>query len=185
MTKKKNAFLTFCFSMIPGAGEMYMGFMKMGLSLMTLFFLIVTVAVWLEMGPLVVMAVVVWFYSFFHVHNLRGMADEDFYALEDDYLFHLSDSEWVRRRMRTGYRKLAAVILIVVGVVLIWQGLYHSIGMIDLPDWVYGVLYAIMQTLPKLVIGVIIIVTGAFMIRGKKLELFEEDGDTPDQEEVE
>ena len=27
-TKKKNRFLTFCFSMMPGAAEMYMGFMR-------------------------------------------------------------------------------------------------------------------------------------------------------------
>ena len=34
MTKKKNGFLAFCFSLIPGAGEMYMGFMKQGASIM-------------------------------------------------------------------------------------------------------------------------------------------------------
>ena len=38
-TKKKNKFFTFCFSLFPGAGEMYMGFMKAGVSLMLLFFL--------------------------------------------------------------------------------------------------------------------------------------------------
>ena len=39
-TKKKNRFLTFCFSMLPGAAEMYMGFMKTGVSLMSLFMLV-------------------------------------------------------------------------------------------------------------------------------------------------
>ena len=34
---RKNSFFTFLFSFVPGAGEMYMGFMKQGLSLMTLF----------------------------------------------------------------------------------------------------------------------------------------------------
>lgn len=37
MIKKKNAILTFIFSMLPGAGEMYMGFMKQGVSLMSMF----------------------------------------------------------------------------------------------------------------------------------------------------
>ena len=32
MTRKKNGFLTLCFSLVPGAGEMYMGFMKQGVS---------------------------------------------------------------------------------------------------------------------------------------------------------
>ena len=33
---KKSMFLTFCFSFIPGAGQMYQGYMKRGLSLMIL-----------------------------------------------------------------------------------------------------------------------------------------------------
>lgn len=37
MTRKKRGFWTFCFSLIPGAGEMYLGFMKRGLSMMCLF----------------------------------------------------------------------------------------------------------------------------------------------------
>ena len=34
MTRKKNGFWTFVCSLVPGAGEMYMGFFKQGLSLM-------------------------------------------------------------------------------------------------------------------------------------------------------
>ena len=30
MTRKKGKFLTFCCSLIPGAGEMYLGFLKTG-----------------------------------------------------------------------------------------------------------------------------------------------------------
>ena len=37
MIKKKNAILTFIFSLVPGAGEMFMGFMKQGVSLMSMF----------------------------------------------------------------------------------------------------------------------------------------------------
>lgn len=41
MTKKKSGFLTFCFSLMPGAGEMYMGFMKQGVSIMAFFWLLI------------------------------------------------------------------------------------------------------------------------------------------------
>ena len=41
MKKEKSKFLTFCFSLLPGAGHMYMGFMKMGLSLMAAFFFLI------------------------------------------------------------------------------------------------------------------------------------------------
>ena len=37
--KRKNRFFTFIFSCLPGAAEMYMGFMKNGLTLMIFFFL--------------------------------------------------------------------------------------------------------------------------------------------------
>ena len=36
--KKKNKFFTFLCSFLPGAAEMYMGFMKMGISLLVVFF---------------------------------------------------------------------------------------------------------------------------------------------------
>ena len=51
-TQKKSKFLTFCFSMMPGAAQMYMGFMKMGTSLMFLFFLIIILAMWLNQGAI-------------------------------------------------------------------------------------------------------------------------------------
>lgn len=37
MKKQKHGFWVFIFSLIPGAGEMYMGFKKQGLSIMLLF----------------------------------------------------------------------------------------------------------------------------------------------------
>ena len=64
--QKKNKFFTFIFSLIPGAAQMYMGFMKQGLSLMALMAVsIVGVTYGLEFFFVPVMALV-WFYSFFH-----------------------------------------------------------------------------------------------------------------------
>ena len=59
MTKKKNRCWTFCFSFIPGAGEMYMGFMKMGISLMSLFVLVLFLAFSFNMPALLLIDVVV------------------------------------------------------------------------------------------------------------------------------
>ena len=87
MTRKKRGFWTFCFSLIPGAGEMYLGFMKRGVSMMCLFlgwfaFCGVTgFSIGMCLLP------VMWFYSFFQVHNLVSLPDEEFYQQEDDYLF--------------------------------------------------------------------------------------------------
>ena len=175
MTKKKNGFLTFCFSLIPGAGEMYMGFMKMGISLMGMFFLIVSVAAMFELGPVVMLAFIAWFYSFFHVHNLAGLSDEEFYAVEDEYLFHLGENEEVGQKIMQQYRKIIAIVLIILGVLLIWNSMYWLIVQL-MPEGIAWVIREIGYRLPKLIIGVAIIVAGIYMIRGKKksLEMEEE-----------
>ena len=89
MTKKKNGFLTLCFSFVPGAGEMYMGFMKQGVSIMSVFWMLIFLAVFLNFGAVLFILPILWCYSFFNVHNLRGLSDEEFYEVEDDYLFHM------------------------------------------------------------------------------------------------
>ena len=101
MTKKRNGFLLFCCSLFPGAGEMYMGFMKMGVSLMSIFMLMVAIADMLQLSIGVLISVVIWFYSFFHVHNLASLSDEEFARVQDDYLLHRSDIE--KGRELTGY----------------------------------------------------------------------------------
>ena len=60
---KKNGFLTFVFACIPGAGQMYYGYMKRGLSMITIFCLGVVVAA--IIAPMVIVCPIVWMYSFF------------------------------------------------------------------------------------------------------------------------
>ena len=43
MQKQKRGFLLFICSLIPGAGEMYMGFFKQGISIMTLIWALVAI----------------------------------------------------------------------------------------------------------------------------------------------
>lgn len=170
MTQKKNGFWRFLFSFLPGAGEMYMGFMKMGISLMAVFFGIIAVATVLEIGPLMFLAAIAWFYSFFHVHNLAGMPDEEFYAVEDEYLFHFSDSEVQGKELIRTYRKAIAIILIVLGVVMTWKGIVRILYRY-LPSGLVGVIYDIGYRLPQIVVGIAIIVLGVYMIQGKKQQL--------------
>ncbi len=123
MTKKRNGFLAFCFSLIPGAGEMYMGFMKQGVSIMAVFWMLIFLAAFLNIGPVLFILPILWCYSFFNVHNIRGMSDEEFYALEDDYLFHLDRvvpmAKWDRKR-----NNILAAALIIIGAAM---GLYDGL----------------------------------------------------------
>ena len=87
MTRKKRGFWTFCFSLIPGAGEMYLGFMKRGVSMMCLFLGWFAFCGFTGFNIGMCLLPVMWFYSFFQVHNLVSLPDEEFYQQEDDYLF--------------------------------------------------------------------------------------------------
>lgn len=175
MTKKKSGFWTFLFSWIPGAGEMYMGFMRMGVSLMGLFWGIIALSITFNSGYLMLVDVIVWFYSFFHVHNLRAMDDEDFYALEDHYLIPVDlDQEFWTRLTIAKYRKLLAGILILFGVAVLWNSLLDLLYWI-LPEYAWEYVRSISLYIPQLVLGIGIIGVGLLLIRGKKQELLEEE----------
>lgn len=166
MTKKKSGVLTFLFSLIPGAGEMYMGFMKQGLSIMTVFWGLIFIAAYLHIGPVLFVLPILWCYSFFNVHNLRGMSDEEFYAVEDDYVFHLEKvvplEKWSKKQ-----NNILAGLLILVGATVLWNNIteymYHL-----LPDRVY---WRAVNDVPQIVIAVILIAAGAALIKGKKKAL--------------
>ena len=70
---KKNGFLTFIFACIPGAGQMYYGYMQRGLSIAMMLMLCVMAATVIQ--PLLFLCLVIWMYSFFDTYDLiRHMA---------------------------------------------------------------------------------------------------------------
>lgn len=170
MTNKKNPFYRLCFSLLPGAGEMYMGFMKMGLSTMSLFMAVFFFAVTLEFGALMIVGLVIWFYSFFHVHNLASLPDEEFYSIEDDYIFHFTEPSKSGQEFLKNNRRILAYALILVGIVTTWQGILNMLYDY-VPEEIYYFIRHLTYDLPKLVIGVGIICLGVAMIRGKKKEI--------------
>lgn len=86
-TKKKNRFLTFCFSLMPGAAEMYMGFMRTGTELMLFFLGMIMIPSFLGLEGLSILAVVIWAYGFFHANHLASLSDEEFAQVEDNDIF--------------------------------------------------------------------------------------------------
>ena len=74
---KKNGFLTFCFSFIPGAGQMYQGYMKKGMSLMTLLAIFIAIASFTNINIFVIPIPLILAYSFFDTYNLRGKIGTD------------------------------------------------------------------------------------------------------------
>lgn len=169
MTNKKSKFLTFFISLIPGAGEMYLGFYKTGASIMVLFFGGYGIFGYL-FRPFICFLPVLWFYSFFHTHNLNNMPDDEFYALEDDYLFHIQPSQLTSLAMK--YRKPLAFLLIFMGVGIIWNNINHILSSIARwfiwSDAVTSFIRYWGNALPQLAAAVLIIWLGWRLIQNKK-----------------
>lgn len=176
MQRKKNRLFAFVCSVFPGAGEMYLGFFKHGLSVMAVFFLLMTVSGSL-FPPLVYMSPVVWFYSFFHANHLASLPADEFYALEDDYFLHLDRLLKNKDLLLTRYRKPFSFSLIFLGAAVLWQNASEFISLflskyLYIPSPLKEILYWFNQRAPQLLIGVGIILLGIWLIKEKKSDLF-------------
>lgn len=181
MINKKSSFLTFCFAFLPGAGQMYMGFMKRGLSLMAGFFFSIFLSTWLDLGPLLFISVILWFYAFFDTFNLRSLPDDEFYAIEDDYLTIPGLNKSTSQILQKKYRTILALVLIAFGLIILWNNLCDILLFI-IPSEIYDIIRNFGHYFPQLLIGFAIIVLGVYLIIGKKKEL-EETDDFPQLED--
>ena len=170
--QKKNKFFTFMFSFIPGAAEMYMGFMKQGISLMTLFMVCLGVPLGLhvvDLQFLALSAVVVWFYSFFHARNLAACSEEEFRALTDEYVWSSFIEGKEIKITNPTLRKWGAIVLIVYGASRLWDSFLVCINNL-FPSHLFGY-GSIFHEIPRIVVSLVIIIIGLKLIAGKKEEL--------------
>lgn len=170
MIKKKSNFLTFCFAFIPGAGQMYMGFMKRGVSLMSGFFLTIFLSYWLDLSLFIFVSVILWFYAFFDTFNLHSLPDDEFYTREDKFLlFHGLDKQG-SQLLEGKYRQFFALALIIVGFIILWNNIV-SLFYLILPRPISDMISGFGHYFPQFLVGFIIIALGIHLIVGKKKEL--------------
>ena len=167
---KKNGILTFLFAFVPGAGQMYQGYMKRGLSLITLFFLCIMAGMLLE--PLVLTALIVGMYSFFDTFNLRAQFIAGT-APADDYLVHFNTKDARLTLFFRDSHKLVGWALIALGAMVAYQNIIMRV----LGDvmWRWGqnspffrAVYLMLDELPEVVVCVALIVCGVWLVRGPK-----------------
>ena len=187
MKRKKSRFWLFLFSLFPGAGHMYLGLMRMGLSFMFGFMLSVALMNITGLDVLVVLPLTIYIYSFFHANNIGGMDDEAFAALEDEYLLGFGDIDRDRFRLDRRNRNLAAIVLIILGICMLWN---VGFGMIrDYIGWDNPVIKAIYYTMrddvPRVVIAIAIIWFGVVLLRGKKESNLVEDASRGQVKQIE
>lgn len=164
----KNGLLTLLFAFIPGAGQMYQGYMKRGLSLMLMCCVIGVLA--MLFAPIAFFLMLVFMYSFFDTLNLRAQIALG-NAPADDYLVHLDPKDKRLARLLLDSHKLVGWLLIAFGALIAYQNLImNTLG--DLVyRWghsspVFRALYLVMASLPDVVVCVVLIVCGVWLVKG-------------------
>ena len=188
MKKKKSKFWLGVFSLVPGAGEMYLGFMKMGVSLMLMCGLSIALMAMTEIMALSVIVVTIYIYSFFHANNLGRMDDQAFQEMEDCYLFGMDGFLSVRDSVKGRYKKIVGGILVLFGLAMLWNALFSVLC--DIFGWENEMLQEIYRFMrdefPRALIGVAVTWGGIWMLRGKKTQsaAYEEVDRIPETEVV-
>ncbi|MBQ9885585.1 MAG: hypothetical protein IJM37_01800 [Lachnospiraceae bacterium] len=174
MRRQKNKFLNFILSCLPGAGHMYLGFVKQGISIMTLFFAIIAIAGWMRLDIMLFVLPVLWFYSFFDSLNKNSMPQEEFVRLDDDYLW----SDYMEKGLvkKSGNGKVAAVVLIVLGAVILIKNILKFAEEYLFELFGNGIYYW-MDNFYQIIFAVLIIVIGIRLIAGKKKALDSKEAD--------
>lgn len=164
----KNGLLTLLFAFIPGTGQMYQGYMKRGLSLMLMCCVIGVLA--MLFAPIALFLMLVFMYSFFDTLNLRAQIALG-NAPADDYLVHLDPKDKRLARLLLDSHKLVGWLLIAFGALIAYQNLImNTLG--DLVyRWghsspVFRALYLVMDSLPDVVVCVVLIVCGVWLVKG-------------------
>ena len=183
MQKKKSRFWSFIWSFLPGAAHMYLGFMKMGVSLMLGFLILCGVVGFTNIDVLLIFPIAMYIYSFFHANNLATLNDEEFYTIKDQYLLGLEGLDSIEKihvSIVKKYRKVTALILIVIGLIMLWDIGFDML--VDIFGWdnpyLAEVSYFMNYQMPRMVIAIAVIWIGIVLIRGKKVEYVEEDQET-------
>lgn len=173
MKKQKHGFWVFIFSLIPGAGEMYMGFKKQGLSIMLLFWGSIALASITGLGWLAMFLPVIWFYSFFNVHNLKSLSEEEFYSVDDNYVLHMDQFSGDIGKFLQKHRNTTAWILILFGICILWSR-FTSLLYFIVPNNMADYVYNICNSLPQIVIAAGIIAAGIYLLTQQKKKLKQE-----------
>lgn len=167
MRKQKGGFLTFICSLVPGAGELYMGFKKQGTSIMLMFWGILALVSVTGFAWIAMLLPVLWAYSFFQVHNLRTMPQEIFDLQRDEYAFRLGYVLEHKRELLKKYRIVIAVLLIVIGASALLDVfgsvLYHLV-----PYYMVDTLYTVGHVARNLIVAGIFIGGGAYLAMNKE-----------------
>ena len=170
---RKNILFTFIFACVPGAGQMYLGYRKQGVSMMLLLLSLISLASALRIDFLMFFLPVVWFYSFFDTFSIRNASAEELAARVDCFVpDNLQNKVLSLPNCSKNFKKASGLVLVSVGAF----SLYNSFVMpivgnilehIELDLWW---LWDIFNNLPTVLVSFLIIIVGIYMLRGRPVK---------------
>ena len=156
---KKSLFLTFCFALVPGAGQMYQNYMKRGLSLMCLAGIALILAVMIETVIFIVPLFIIVAYSFFYTFNIRSEIGTE-NAPKDAYIFlnNLSLDKLKGNR-------LLGIGLILIGVYILFNNIFYGLAIEINNELLIDMVKAVRNYFPSLIVSAITLDIGIKMLR--------------------
>lgn len=154
---KKSSFLTFCFSFIPGAGQMYQNYMKRGLSLMCLAGVLLILATMTETVIFVIPFLVVMAYSFFDTYNIRNAIGTEEQP-KDDYLLKGINFDSLKNN------RLLGIGIILIGGYILLNNILYGIAIDTDIQILIDTIRIIRNYLPSIIVSAITIGAGVKML---------------------
>lgn len=147
--RQPNRFLAFLFSLVPGAGHMYLGLMKRGLQLMLIFAIFIGVLSLFNIGEFQLLVFVIWFYSFFDcLHVAKKISlNVDF---DDTEIF---DTTSLKEKFSTVNKYYFAAALISIGSMFLIKQICSALD-----------LYALGRFIEKLFLPLVLITCGVVIL---------------------
>lgn len=165
---KKNLFLTFCCACVPGCGQMYLGYMKRGLSLAFYFWGIIALMVLTYMPFLAFLLPIIFAFAFFDTFNIRNLSPEQIVLFHDDFLPNTPGMRafWANKNSKSIAGKLLGWAFLIVGCFMIFYNIIEPylwyIGQ------TYPIIHSIIRSIPTLFVAGGLILLGIYILRRKK-----------------
>lgn len=168
---KKNLFLTFCFSLIPGAGQMYQEYMKRGVSLLIITALCGGMGVVLNLSIFLIPIPIIIIYSFFDSFRLRNLVIRGEERQKDTYIWQgiSEDQNNVIERIFKKKNIFLGIILIIVGIYFFLDSfLLKVLYETNVSRQIIRAIYSAVRYIPTLLVSVIAVGIGIKLMINKK-----------------
>ena len=164
---KKNSFLTFCFSLVPGAGQMYQSYMKRGLSILIVFSIFICLAILLQTPIFLVFGAIVMIYSFFDTFYIRNLIDTE-NIVEDTYIWGNNSLGNSIDNLMSKRSSLIGLAFLCIGIYVLFNNVFSGLAYrLDIL-WLYETVDFISYYLPSIIISCVSVGVGIKLMFNKK-----------------